>query len=145
VTGFLPSLFSEYAARRRRLRKALGDRGQSFFEMLVLGGLVLGSLGLFLMPWMAAAAPWGFAIPFVFVAAYCLLDAKRQAAMKDEGRAEEVRKRHDLAALALAIASAGAGAAAFTIAYRAKPVAPVEEPVWSPPEDAVEIEIAPGP
>jgi hypothetical protein len=124
--------------------------------MLVLGGLVFGSAGLFVLPWMAAAAPWGFAVPFLFVAAYCWLDVRRQAALKlirgnsdgaiDESESKKVRKRHDLAALALAIACASAGAAAFTLAFRAKPPepAPVEEPAWHPPEDAVDVEILPG-
>jgi hypothetical protein len=152
VSAFFSSLFSELGARRRRLRKALGDRGQSLFEMLVLGGLVFGSAGLFVQPWMAAAAPWGFGIPFVFVAAYCWLDVRRQAALKligdgaaDESESKKVRKRHDLAALALAIACASAGAAAFTLAFRAKPPepVPVEEPGWRPPEDAVDVEILP--
>ena len=68
--GFFSSLFTEMGARRRRLRAALGDRGQAMVEFLVLGGLLLGSLGLFVRAWMPAAAPWGFALPVVFVIAW---------------------------------------------------------------------------
>ncbi len=75
-------MYAEIAARRRRLRAALGDRGQGIAEFLVLGGLLIGSLGLFVREWMPAAAPWGFAIPFVFVIGYLLIDFRRQASLK---------------------------------------------------------------
>jgi len=83
MAGFFPSLFAEMGARRRRLRASLGDRGQGIVEFLVLGGLFLGSLGLFVRDWMPAAAPWGFALPFVFVVGYVLIDARRQIAVRD--------------------------------------------------------------
>src|SRR5262245_10838673 len=79
--AFLSSLFSEVGARRRRLREHLGDRGQAILEFLVLSGLATGSLGLYLRPWMPAAAPWGFWLPLVFIAGYLLIDARRQSAL----------------------------------------------------------------
>ena len=51
-------------------------------EFLVLGGLVIGSLGLFLRPWMPAVAPWGFAIPLVFIVGVFLIEARRQIAVR---------------------------------------------------------------
>lgn len=80
--GFLSAMFAEMGARRRRLRASLGDRGQAILEFLVLGGLVLGSLGLFLRPWMPGVAPWGFAIPVVFVVGFFLIEARRQIAVR---------------------------------------------------------------
>ncbi|MGE0740321.1 MAG: hypothetical protein AB7O98_03190 [Hyphomonadaceae bacterium] len=74
-------MFNEMGARRRRLRAALGDRGQGLTEFLVLAGLGVGSLGLFVRDWMPAAAPWGFALPFVFLIGYVLIDVRRQFAM----------------------------------------------------------------
>lgn len=74
-------MFTEMGARRRRLRAMFGDRGQGVAEFLVLGGLLVGSLGLFVREWMPAAAPWGFALPFVFIAGYLLIEARRQAAV----------------------------------------------------------------
>ncbi len=68
--GFFSSLLAEAGARRRRLRAALGDRGQAIVEFLVLSGLALGSIGLFVREWMVDAAPRGFAIPVVFVLGY---------------------------------------------------------------------------
>ena len=75
-------MFTEMGARRRRLRASLGDRGQALTEFLVLGGLAVGSLGLFVRPWMPAAAPWGFWLPLVFIVGFLLIEARRQAAIK---------------------------------------------------------------
>jgi len=80
--GFLSAMFAEIGARRRRMRASLGDRGQAIVELLVLGGLVIGSLGLFLRPWMPAVAPWGFAIPLVFIVGVFLIEARRQIAVR---------------------------------------------------------------
>ncbi|MFT3728076.1 MAG: hypothetical protein QM759_09655 [Terricaulis sp.] len=81
MSGFFPTMFAEMGARRKRLRTAFGDRGQGIVEFLVLAGLLVGSLGLFVREWMPAAAPWGFAIPFVFVAGYLLIEVSRQRAI----------------------------------------------------------------
>ena len=148
--SFSSALFAEFAARRRRLRAALGERGQSLIEMAILGGLVLGSLGLFILPWMARQAPWGLAVPFVFVLGYGLLDWRRQQALTVAApeTAARVTRRHDIGALLLSLACAGAGAAAFVTGFNAPPgsapPAPVEE-TWQPPPDALELEIAPSP
>ncbi len=74
--GFFTSMFAEMGARRRRLRAALGDRGQAIVEFLVLGGLAIGSLGLFVREWMPAAAPWGFWLPPIFVIGFLLIEAR---------------------------------------------------------------------
>jgi hypothetical protein len=79
--SFLSGMTEEIGARRRRLRRSLGDRTQAILEALVLGGLVAGSLGLLLEPWMLAAAPWGLALPFIFVVGFVLLEARRQRAL----------------------------------------------------------------
>jgi CHASE2 domain-containing sensor protein len=80
MSGFFSSMFTEMGARRKRLRAQFGDRGQALTEFLVLGGLAIGSVGLFVREWMPAAAPWGFALPFVFVVGALLIEARRQAA-----------------------------------------------------------------
>ncbi|MBL8551724.1 MAG: hypothetical protein JNJ73_17180 [Hyphomonadaceae bacterium] len=143
MTGYLPSLLEELAARRKRLRDRLGDRGQGLFEMLILGGLVAGSLGLLLSPRLAAAAPWGFAMPLFFLAGYALLDARRQGALARGAPPERVQKLHDWLALALVLGTAAAGAAAFAIAFSEPP--PPPPPDWQPPADAVSADIAPVP
>src|SRR6185503_1733454 len=82
MNGFFASLFAEMGARRRRMRAAFGDRGQALVEFLVLGGLLLGSLGLFVREGMADKAAWGFALPPVFVIGFLAIDARRQAQSK---------------------------------------------------------------
>jgi hypothetical protein len=141
--GFAASLFAEIGARRRRLRSALGDRGQGLVEFLIMGGLAIGSLGLFLREWMIAAAPWGFALPIVFLCGYVLIDARRQASLARGDDGEKVSQGYDWVALLWSLACALAGAAAFVIAWSAAPPAPPTEDVWMPPESAVPVDISP--
>lgn len=142
--GFFSALFAEMGARRRRLRVALGDRGSSIAEFLVLGGLMLGSLGLFVRAWMPAAAPWGFAVPVVFVIGFFLIDARRQGANAVEGAdAAKVSASNDWIVLLWSLGCALAGAAAFAVAWTAEPPPPPDEDFWTPPETSVPIDIAP--
>jgi phosphoglycerol transferase MdoB-like AlkP superfamily enzyme len=145
--NFLEAMGQEFAARRRRLREAAGDRGQSVLEMLVLASLVFGSLGLFLGEW--RAAPWGFAAPIVFVALYLLIERRRQRALAASADGEKVQRRADLAVLALALAAVAAGGLAFWLALaeaRRPPPAPPEQPAgedWVPPEHAIPLDLEP--
>ncbi len=133
-------MFEEWGARRKRLRASLGDRGQGLVEFLVLGGVLVGSIGLFVRTWMPAAAPWGFAIPFVFVIGFLLIDARRQAAMKREAPATPGLS-NDWIVLLWSLACALAGVAAFIIAWSAEPATPPGD--WAPPESAVSVDISP--
>lgn len=141
--GFFSSLFAEMGARRRRLRAALGDRGQGTVEILVLGGLFVGSLGLFVRDWMPGAAPWGFALPFIFLLGYGLIDARRQAQLARAEAPERVNASYDWIALGWSFGCALAGAAAFVIAWSAEPPPVQEEEIWTPPESSVSVEISP--
>lgn len=107
-----------------------------------MSGLAIGSLGLFVRPWMAGAAPWGFALPFVFVAGYLALDARRQAELRGGGAADALSAHYDWIILLWALACSLAGAAAFVIAWGAEPPAPPEE-IWTPPESAVSVDMSP--
>lgn len=140
--GFLSFMFDEIGARRRRLRASLGDRGQSLVEFLILGGLALGSLGLFLRPWMPAAAPWGFWLPLVFVIGYLLIEARRQATSARAETSAAVAAGYDWAFLLWSFGCALAGAAAFVIAWGAEPE-PAPEEIWTPPESSVSVDISP--
>lgn len=131
--------------------------------MVILGCMVAGSLGLLLAPYMLAAAPWGLAIPLVFAGGYAWLDYHRQRAVAavadetpvpdDEGRPylpalRRVTGAFDAMAAALALICAVAGAGAFTIGYRAAPqppAPPAMEDNWTPPENALETDVAPAP
>jgi len=141
--NFFSAMFEEMGMRRRRLRVAFGDRGQAIFEFLIMAGLALGSLGLLVRTWMAAVAPWGFAMPFVFLAGYVLIERRRQRARAAAPDSETLRRNYDWAALLWALACALAGAAAFVIAWGAEPPAPPEEEIWTPPESSVPVQISP--
>jgi hypothetical protein len=141
MAGFFTALFDEMGERRRRLRLSLGDRGQALASFAILAGLALGSLGLFLRPWMADVAPWGFAIPLVFVIGYLLIDWRRQSALAQGGDAETLAIFYDWTARLFSLACALAGAAAFVIALTSEPIQQIEE--WTPPESAVSVDISP--
>lgn len=141
--AFFASLFDEMGMRRRRLRAALGDRGQSVAEFLVMSGLLIGSLGLFVRDWMPAAAPWGFALPFVYVAGYLLIDARRQAGLARGAAPEKVSSGYDWIVLLWSLGCALAGAAAFVVAWTAEPPPAPDPNEWTPPETAVPIDIGP--
>ncbi|MGE0597168.1 MAG: hypothetical protein AB7P07_12450 [Hyphomonadaceae bacterium] len=143
--SFLAAMFDEVVARRRRLRAVMGDRGQSISEFLVLAGLAIGSLGLILRPWMAAAAPWGFAIPVLFLAGYVLIEARRQRAMAATSAeaAGALARKYDWGFVLWSLFCAVLGAAAFVIAWGAEPAPPPEPDAWIPPDGAVSVEISP--
>ena len=142
--SFFSGMFNEMGARRRRLRAAFGDRGQAFAEFLVLGGLAVGSLGLFVRPWMPGAAPWGLWLPLVFVIGYLLIEVRRQAALAREGAdADKLGASYDWIALGWSFGCALLGAAAFVIAWSAQPAPPVDPNEWTPPESAVPVDISP--
>jgi hypothetical protein len=140
--GFFTSLFDELGERRRRLRVSLGDRAQALASFAILAGLMLGSIGLYVRPWMAAATPWGFAVPFIFVIGYLAIDWRRQATLASGADAAKTAITYDWVARLFAFACALAGAAAFIIALSSEPSPPqIEE--WAPPENAVSVDISP--
>ena len=141
MDDYFSSMFAEIAARRRRLRKSFGPNGQALAEFLLLGGLALGSAGLFLQPWMVDAAPWGLALPVVFLAGYALIEARRQAAERRGAEAEKVAVAYDWMALLWGLFCALAGAAAFVIAWTGEPPAPVQPEGWLPPANVVDSDI----
>ena len=142
MAEFLTNLFDELGERRRRLRKSLGDRGQALASFTILAGLVLGSLGLFLRTWMIDVAPWGFAVPVVFVLGYLLIDWRRQAALTRGAEAEPAAAKYDWSARLFSFACALAGAAAFVIAFTSEPP-PRQIEEWAPPDSAVSVDISP--
>ncbi len=142
MAGFFTNFFDELGERRRRLRKSLGDRGQALASFAVLAGLMLGSLGLYLKPWMIGVSAWGFGVPVVFDIGYLLIEWRRQADVERGGEAEALATRYDWTARLFALACALAGCAAFVIAFSSEPPAPhIEE--WTPPESAVSVDISP--
>jgi hypothetical protein len=143
VSGFFSTLGQELGARRRRLREAMGGWGQALCEFLVMAGLLIGSAGLYLRPWMAPAAPWGFALPFVFLAGFFGIEVMRQRAVRRGAASETLATSYDWLVLIWSLGCALAGAAAFVIAWGAEPVPLPEPPPWEPPESSVSVDISP--
>src|SRR5262245_2767317 len=142
MNGFFASMFAEMGARRRRMRASFGDRGQALVEFLVLGGLAVGSVGLFVREGMIRAAPWGFALPVVFVIGFAAIDARRQAQLKTNGDETKTGAQYDWIVLLWSFSCALLGVAAFVLAWTAQPhVAPQED--WQPPRSAVDVDISP--
>ena len=142
MNGFFASLFAEMGARRRRMRAAFGDRGQALVEFLVLGGLLVGSLGLFVREGMIAKAAWGFALPPVFVIGFLAIDARRQAQNKAGAEEAKTSVRYDWIVLLWSFACALLGVGAFMLAWTSQPrVAPQQD--WQPPREAVDVDISP--
>jgi len=140
--AFWESLSTELSARRRRLRTALGDWGQSLFELALIASLILGTFGLFLQPWMAGAAPWGFALPVLLPLGYVALDARRQRPLPEGADVEAARKTYDRLAFLWCALIIVAGIGAFAYALSAEPPAPpLPDPGWQPPEDTVAVDI----
>lgn len=121
------------------MRAAFGDRSAAIYEFLIMAGLVIGSLGLFMAPWLPAAAPWGFGLPFLYVIGHVLIEARRQKAPPPEP--EDPRdigaNSYDWLSILWSLSCAIAGAAAFVIAWGARPPPPPEPPPWQPPENAI--------
>ena len=133
MSGFFSNLVDEMGARRKRMRAMMGDRGQALVEFLVLGGLMLGSVGLFVRPWMLEAAPWGPYLLLLFPLGYLAIELRRQRTANAENVAT-----YDWTVLLWSFACALAGAAAFVIAWGAEPAPAPEAPTWTPPESAVD-------
>lgn len=151
MNGFWAAMFAEVGPRRKRMRESLGDWGEGLSGFVLLGGLVVGSLGLFARPWMLGIAPWGMAMPFVWGAGYALIDWRRQAAIArvtivdtdhEVGNVDAVREQisrtYDWIALLWGLACAIAGIAAFVMSWTPPPA-----PEWQPPAGAVSVDISP--
>ncbi len=131
------------------MREALGDWGEGLSGFVLLGGMVVGSLGLFARPWMLGIAPWGLAMPFVWAAGYGLIDWRRQAALARaqtsvhevgnlDAANEQISRTYDWLALLWGLACAIAGVAAFMMSWTEP-----EPPPWEPPAGTVSVDIAP--
>ena len=135
-------MFGEIGARRRRMRAAFGDRGQAVAEFLVLGGLLVGSLGLVVRDGMIGAAPWGLALPLVFVIGFLAIEARRQAQIGSEGDEAKTSARYDWIVFLWSFGCALLGVAAAVLAWTAQTHTPIQEE-WVPPREAVDVDIAP--
>jgi hypothetical protein len=147
MSSFFETFIHEALARRRRIATTVGPLAQGIFDLALLAGVVLGSLGLFMRPWMAAAAPWGFGLPVVALAGHFLLEARRQQSERLGLDPDTVKERGDLFAVLFSLACAAIGFATFAYAYSQQPAPPPAPPpqpaeVWTPPENVIDLDIS---
>jgi hypothetical protein len=138
MAGFVGKLGAEFAERRRRLRRALGDMRASIFEFVVLAGVLVGVFA-------PSFAPRGFAgvmfaplIPVVALAGYLAIEAQRQ---RQPGEADAVQRSFDRRTLYFLIAMALLGFASIIWASLAE--APFELAPPEVPSDALPVTIGP--
>lgn len=132
-TGFLAAWGAELTAQRMQLRKRLNESRASLIEFGLLTCLLLGSLGLVVPERGFAVAPWGVAIPFVYLAAMLVVEVLRQRAVKAPEDVLRMRRGYGRITGAIGFLSAAAGLATFIHAVTwGQSLPPPEVPV---PED----------
>lgn len=140
--SFFSALFEELGARRMRLRAALSDRGASLLEFLILLGLLLGFLAPVLFPFGPVPGWWPMALLGLWIVAYALLDARRQAGLRaaeaDEGRQAGLQRSYDRLALLVGVGLPALGAVAFAVAALAPPPGGGD---FTPPPDAIAVDL----
>jgi hypothetical protein len=144
MAHYFEAFINEALARRRRIASTIGPLAQGWFDLALLGGVVIGSVGLFAYPWMPWAAPWGFALPFACAIGHGLLDARRQTALARGDDSEKVQERGDFAAVLWGLGCASAGVVTFAYAYLQEPAPPPPAPTeeWAPPDSVIELDIS---
>lgn len=141
MAGFFSDLGAEVAARRKRLRKAVGDGRASLFEFALLTGLMLGIASPTFGPkhfpgvWLAAA------LPALLVAGYVMIETNRRAQIARGASEAAVAPASDRRALWFLVAVAAAGYLTFVWALLAP--APFELVPDAPPPGALEVTIGP--
>jgi hypothetical protein len=140
MAGFFASLGFEFVARRKRLRKALGDGRASLFEYVILLGMVLGVAAPGFGPKGFVGALYGPLLPALLIAGYLLLDAGRQRVVA-RGGDESLSPAFDRRALWFCVAVAAIGYATFVWALLAP--APFELVPTEEPASALSVTIGP--
>jgi predicted secreted protein len=143
--SFLSGFLEEFGDQRRRLRRFAKEPRASLIEFTLFAGFVLAALGPIIVAHGYRAAPWGPAVPFLFLAAAVWSYSRLRPNL---GGVEEApaRQRHDRVVLAAAIIVSAIGVATFWWAMRNGQPAPdfVPGPLDQLPE-AVDTQIVPGP
>lgn len=141
MTGYVSELGAETAARRRRLRKALGEQRATLIEFALLAGTVLGLAS-------PAFGPKGFAgalytpfLPLAAIAGYLLIEHARQRQIAAGQPEDAVRPAFDRRVLWFLAAVALVGYATFVWATLAP--APFELAPAEAPPDALPVTIGP--
>lgn len=138
---FLRSLGVEFAARRRRLRQAIGDRRASLLEFALLGGVIVGVAAPSFAPRNFVGGLYGPLLPLAAVGGYLLLEAGRQRLIAAGAEEAAIRAAFDRRTLYFLVALALIGFGTLVWAVVAPP--PFELVPEEPPADALPVTIGP--
>jgi hypothetical protein len=138
---FLSSLGAEFAARRRRLRKAIGDGRASLLEFVLLAGVLIGVAAPSFGPNAFLGRTFAPLLPVLAVLGYIVLDAGRQRALATGAEEAGVSAAFDARALWFLAVVAAAGYATFAWAVLAPE--PFELAPAEPPPGALDVTIGP--
>ena len=141
MAGFLSNLGAELGARRKRLRKAIGDGRASLLEYVLLLGVVLGVASPSFGPKHFVGAYAAPVLPVLLIAGYLVIEANRQTLIARGQAAEAVRPANDQRVLRFLIAVAVIGYLVFVWALLAPP--PFELAPEEAPPGALEVTIGP--
>lgn len=133
---------SEFAARRRRLRKALGDWRSSLLEFSLLAGTLMGASSQAFGPKGFLGAYYGPFLPVLALVGYVVIEQARQRALTQGTEEVALRASFDRRALFFLIAVAAIGYATFVWALFAPP--PFELVPETPPARTLDVTIGPG-
>jgi hypothetical protein len=140
--GFWGTWGAELTAQRMNLRKRLNESRASLIEFGLLGCLILGSVGLLVPERGFAVAPWGVAIPFVYMVGMIVAELIRQRALKTPEDGLRMRRGYGRVTGAIGLVCAAAGMATFIHALtHGQPVPPPEIAVPDDLKNAIEATI----
>jgi hypothetical protein len=138
---FFTSLGAEFAARRRRLRKAVGDARASMAEFAVLAAVVIGAVAPAFAPATFPARLTAPLLPVLALVGYAVIDAARQRTLAAGAEEDVVRAAFDRRVLLFLAAVALIGVATF--AWALLMPTPIELAPDEPPPGALDVTIGP--
>lgn len=138
---FLASLGAELAARRRRLRTAIGDARASLLEFALLAGVVIGAFAPSFAPEEFIGARFAPLLPVLAVLGYVAIDGGRQRALAGGAEETGVSAAFDRRVLWFLAAVAALGYATF--AWAVLTPEPFELVPEEPPPGALDVNIGP--
>lgn len=141
--SFFSTWTSELLAQRMNLRRRLNESRASLIEFCAFVFVMLGSVGLIVPKRGFEVAPWGLAIPVLYLVAMLVVELIRQNALRQGGDATAMRRGYGRVTGAIGLFCAAAGLATFIHAViHGQPLPPPDPIVPADLQNAIETTIA---
>lgn len=141
--SFFSTWASELFAQRMNLRRRLNENRATLIEFGVFMCMILGSAGLIVPKRGFEVAPWGVAIPALYLVAMLGAELIRQSALRKGGEAVAMRRGYGRVTGAIGLFCAAAGLATFIHAVtHGQPLPPPDPIVPADLQNAIETTIA---